>query len=70
MLTLDPKNVGYTRRNYSKTCGSDVVEIGEELASRRIRGGPEVVEIVFFVLVMVDGCGRQEESGVGMWGKD
>ena len=39
------------------------MEIGEELASRRIGGGPEVVEIVFFVSVMVDGCGRQEESG-------
>ena len=39
------------------------MEISEELASRRIGGGPEVVEIVFFVLVMVDGCGRQEESG-------
>ena len=39
------------------------MEIGEELASRRIGGGPEVVEIIFFVSVMVDGCGRQEESG-------
>jgi hypothetical protein len=57
------KNVGYTCHKYSKAGGSGFVEIAKEMASPRIGRGPWLLKLYFFVSVMVDGCGCQEESG-------